>query len=314
MGAIYKTKTERYGDPFYNNREKDKETVKKHIEENPNYYREISEKCKKTKLELYGDPNYVNSEKQKETWNQHKIDDPNFIKDRQEKIKKTTLERHGFVSPFELKETQEKSIQTMLKRYGVKYSGQLKETKEKWADTIEKRLGVRHNWSDPEIRKEIAQTNLERYGNPFGRTKKRYRYNEIDFDTSFELIYFIYMKLQNKNIERNLSYSFVYEYNGISHKYFPDFKTDKGFVEMKGDHFFAKDGTMRNPWKGKDWTEEQKKESDALYEAKHQCMIRNGVKIFRSKDVSIFSEYIRKALKIDNLRQYLKQFEIDAKT
>lgn len=312
--AIYKTKTERYGDPFYNNREKDKETVKKHIEENPNYYQEISEKCKKTKLELYGDPNYVNSEKQKETWNQHKLDDPNFIKDRQKRIQKTTLERHGFVSPFELKETQEKSVQTMLKRYGVKYSGQLKETREKWADAIEKRLGVRHNWSDPQTRKNIAQTNLKRHGNPFGRTKKKYRYDGVDFDTSFELIYFIYMKLQNKNVERNLSCSFDYEYNGITHRYFPDFKTDDGFVEMKGDQFFKEDGTMKNPWTGKNWTKEQKEESDAIYEAKHQCMLINDVKIFRSKEVNAFAEYICKALKINNLKKYLKQFEIDKKS
>lgn len=314
MDAVYKTKQERYGDPFYNNREKEKETVKKHIEENQNYYQEISKKCKKTKLELYGNPNYINSEKQKETWSQHKIDDPNFIKDRQEKIKKTTLERHGFVSPFELKETQEKSVQTMLKRYGVKYSRESKEIRKKLDESNERKFGVKNCWANKEIRKQIERTNLEKYGTPYGRSKKKYRYDGIEFDTSFELIYFIYMKLQNKNVERNLSYSFVYEYNGVSHRYFPDFKTDEGFVEMKGDHFFAEDGTMRNPWKGKDWTEEQKKESDALYEAKHQCMLKNDVKIFRSKDVSEFSDYIRKALKINDLKKYLKQFEIDAKS
>ena len=202
----------------------------------------------------------------------------------------------------------------MLKRYGVKYSGESKEIRKKWESTIKEHFGVKHNWSDPQIRKEIAQTNLKQYGNPFGRTKKRYRYDGIEFDTSFELIYFIYMELQNKNVERNLSYSFIYEYNGVSHRYFPDFKTDEGFVEMKGDQFFAEDGTMKNPWKGKNWTEEQKTESDALYEAKHQCMLKNGVKIFRSKDVSEFADYIRKALKINDLKKYLKQFEIDAKS
>lgn len=313
MDAVYKTKQKRYGNPFYNNREKGKETVKKHIKENPNYYQEISEKCKKTKLELHGDPNYINSEKRKETWNQHKIDDPNFIKDRQDRIQKTTFERHGFVSPFELEETQIKSRQTMVERYGVEYSHQSAEIREKWADSVEKRLGVRHNWSDPKTRKALEQTNLEKYGTPYGRSKKKYRYEGIDFDTSFELIYFIYMKLQNKNIERNLSCSFDYEYNGIFHRYFPDFKTDDGFVEMKGDQFFNDDGTMRNPWKEKDWTEEQKKESDAIYEAKHQCMLKNEVKIFRSKEVKQFAEYICKELKISNLTKYLKQFEIGSK-
>lgn len=308
-----KTKQERYGDPFYNNREKEKETVKKYIEENPNYYSDITKKQKETCLEKHGDPNYRNIEKQKETWNQHKLDDPNFIKDRQNRIQETTFERHGFVSPFELEETQIKSRKTMLERHGVEYSAQSLEIKEKWADSIEKRLGVRHNWSDPQTRKEIEQTNLKRYGNPFGRTKKKYRYEGIDFDTSFELIYFIYMRFQNKNVERNLSCSFDYEYNGVSHRYFPDFKTEEGFVEMKGDQFFNNDGTMRNPWKEKDWTEEQKKESDAIYEAKHQCMLKNDVKIFRSKEVKQFAEYICKELKISNLTKYLKQFEIGSK-
>ena len=40
----------------------------------------------------------------------------------------------------------------------------------------------------------------------------------------------------------------------------PDFLVDGHYVEIKGDHFFKKDGTMQNPYDHR---------QDGLYEAKH---------------------------------------------
>jgi hypothetical protein len=66
---------------------------------------------------------------------------------------------------------------------------------------------------------------------------------------------------------------FDYEYDGAEHKYYPDFRIDGQLIEIKGSHFFENkdpNGKMVNPYDHS---------LDALYEAKHQCMIANNVHI-----------------------------------
>ena len=89
----------------------------------------------------------------------------------------------------------------------------------------------------------------------------------------------------------------VYEFNGKNHIYEPDFLIKGKLIEIKGDQFFKDDGTMQNPWDHS---------QDALYEAKHQCMLRNMVEIWKSNDYKKYLMYIKSTYGKDYLRQFKK--------
>ena len=65
-----------------------------------------------------------------------------------------------------------------------------------------------------------------------GNSKKGW-YNGIFCDSTWELAFVVYYKEHNLFIER-CKESFKYNYNNEEHKYFPDFVTDNGIVEIKG--------------------------------------------------------------------------------
>lgn len=173
----------------------------------------------------------------------------------------------------------EKAKKTMLSKFGVESAMQSKELVNKFRENCFKKNGVYSYLQIPDI---------------FKKTKTKYKYDGNYFHSSFEIAFYIWLQDNNMNFEYSPKISFEYEYNGVKHKYFPDFIVDGTIIEIKGEHFFKEDGTMRNPWKNKNWTEEQKKESDAIYEAKHQCMLKHGVKILRTKELKEQMAYVRK--------------------
>lgn len=87
-----------------------------------------------------------------------------------------------------------------------------------------------------------VQTNRERgtytkvggYREGSGRSKSGY-YKGFFCGSTYELVYYIYCKDHNINIERNEK-RFEYEHDGEKHTYLPDFRTDEGLVEIKGYH------------------------------------------------------------------------------
>lgn len=131
--------------------------------------------------------------------------------------------------------------------------------------------------------KEIAkithpENNLKKFWSTHNRTdynivpfrgKSRYYYDGVYYDSSYEVIF----KLAYADAERCKS-SLTYEYKGITHKYWPDFILDGEYYELKGPQFFE-DGKMINPFD---------RTMDDQYEAKHQCMIANGVHIITNID------------------------------
>ena len=76
----------------------------------------------------------------------------------------------------------------------------------------------------------------------------------------------------------------------------PDFIVEGQIIEIKGDHFFKEDGTMQNPFDHS---------QDGLYEAKHQCMLKNNVKIIKASQMKDILKYIHKTYG----KGYLKQFK-----
>ena len=217
------------------------------------------EKRKQTKLERYGDENYSNQEKRKQTIldkygsftvliekalktkNKNKLENPDYTTEINNKRTTTIIEHYGSWENYN-KQRSVKSRQTKKEKYG------------------------NETWNNQEKRQN---TILNNNSNCF---TKRLLYNDIYFDSNWELLFYVYHKDNNLYIERNIH--FYYEYTdeaGKNHKYFPDFKVQDGYVEIKGDQFF-KDSYKEN-LRGESW------------EAKYKCILDNNIKLLRQRDL-----------------------------
>ena len=67
------------------------------------------------------------------------------------------------------------------------------------------------------------------------RSYKYGTYNDIWCDSSYELAFVVYCLEHSIEFQRNAD-SFIYEINGIQHKYIPDFKIKDTYIEVKGYH------------------------------------------------------------------------------
>ena len=139
------------------------------------------------------------------------------------------------------------------------------------------------NWNNPDKNKETCK---ERFGyeNPMqstefnASTKKKYLFEGIYFDSNWEIILYRFLKEHNikfKYHDENISYTFFYD---ITRTYIPDFIINGEIVEIKGPHFFQR-WKMICPWRYKNDTPDKIEWRNGLFEAKHQCMIKNNVKI-----------------------------------
>ena len=72
--------------------------------------------------------------------------------------------------------------------------------------------------------------------------------------------------------------------------YHPDFLINGKVYEIKGDHFFKYNESsgqekMFCPYRNPKWSDEQYAWVCGKFEAKHQCMIKNNVRIMRDADI-----------------------------
>lgn len=105
-----------------------------------------------------------------------------------------------------------------------------------------------------------------------GKMNVHYKFDNNLFYSKDELCYYVWLKDNNIQFEFQTE-PIEFEYNGLTKTYIPDFKVGNEIHEIKGLQFFENknpNGKMINPY---DRTE------DGLYETKHQCMIKNNVKI-----------------------------------
>ena len=207
-------------------------------------------KTKKTKLEKYGDENYTNSQK----------------------ISETMLERYGVRSYTLSEEFKEKSENTKLLRYGNAKFTNSKKTKA----TKLKRYGDEF-YSNP---KKNKNTLFRKYGKLHIRSN--YLYENIYFDSSWELAFYIYNKDHGNEILREPK-SINFTFNNDEYNYFPDFLLNGELIEIKGDQFL-KNNTFINPF------DPSKNE---FMKSLYQCCIDNNVKIISTKDISPYLQYVK---------------------
>lgn len=197
------------------------------------------DKCRNAMLAKYGAPTTLQSEQLKA------------------KVQRTNLERYGSISPASNDAVKQKIVNTYTQNNGgmgfasesAKLAQQL---------TMLEKYGVTHNMHSHELTSKM---------------RKKYIRDGIMFDSKYEMIYYDYLVANNIDFVFHPDTYFEYTFDGKTHKYQPDFLVNGEFIELKGLHFFENYDTTKSMINPFDRTK------DALYEAKHQCMLQNHVKI-----------------------------------
>ena len=223
---------------------------------------EVKEKSKQSCLKKYGASNYKCSETGKEFF------------------KNYSLEKYGTENPFQSEEVKEKSKKTMLKKDGVDNPNRAEVFKKNIKKTLLKKYGVEHPLQFPAFLKKAKKTLLKKYGTTFPASSKFF-YDNYNFDSSWELYYYIYCKDKNINIIREPK-ELHYKYNNYEYIYQPDFLVENNLVEIKGDYFFE-NNKLINPYN---------RLLDSKAEAKQKCMIDNNVLILTSSDILPIIQYV----------------------
>ena len=262
----------------------------------------------KTNLERYGSTTPLQYKQIRAKINQHNVEtygtkyvtESEFFK---KKRIKTCQHNFGVEYPMQSKEVQAKSRKRCKEKYGVEYVLQSDYAKAKGKETSRQLYGTDFPMQSVAVKDKSKKTFREKYGVdapaqcPDIRQKQQFRckFHGIRFDSLHEIAYYVWLQDHNIMFEYAPNVKFKYVFEGKEHFYMPDFIVDGQYVEIKGDHFFKEDGTMRNPFNHS---------QDGLYEAKHQCMVENNVKIMKTSDMQDILKYIYETYGKD----YLKHF------
>lgn len=162
-------------------------------------------------------------------------------------------------------------------KYGTDWTSNLVTTRNKISNTVK----------SESCQNKTKQTCLLKYGvthhtqsrHYIENAKKRYIYNNISFDSSWELALYIYAIDHNIPIIRTPCILKYYDNNNILHSYTPDFLFNNELVEIKGNQFFNKNGDLINIYS-------KKIDTDKL-----KCMNENNVKLLKYEDIKMYIKY-----------------------
>lgn len=235
--------------------------LKRYGVENPFQAEQFKEKSRQTCLAKYGVDCYAKTEESRKATGV-RLNSPEIM----EKRFATNLEKYGSTCPMQSEENKEKIKKTFLEKYGQEAYMGSEDFKQKVKETVKEKYGV-DNVSQLEEVKDLKRK---------GRGA-RYNYDNHFFDSSWELAFYYFLKKKGVDFEfQPVDARIDYMYNGEKHTYYPDFKVGNQIVEIKGDQFFDENGKMINPFD---------RSQDELFEAKHQCMLQNNVRILTEKEL-----------------------------
>ncbi|MCQ2740379.1 MAG: hypothetical protein MJ237_09195 [bacterium] len=213
------------------------------------------QKSKITNLKIFGVDNCsknaeIKKKKQETVLKHYGVDSPLKSEVIKSKIRKTNLQKYGHVNtfqnykgpnPFSISEVQEKSRATLLDKYGVDNPQKSEAIREKTRATCVKKYGVENYAQSAEYMEKARKTDLEKYGVENHITKMRkhvqYLYDEIFFDSKWELCFYIY-HVEHGNMIIREPCKFEYSFNGIKHYFHPDFLVNGKLIEIKSDYLF----------------------------------------------------------------------------
>lgn len=184
------------------------------------------------------------------------------------------MERYGSAEYLASYDKVEKSRETSMLKYNADSPNSSDVVKQHKLESVYKKYGVSSVNQVKSVRDKIYATCMRKYGKYWNVYK--YLYDGVKFDSSWELIYYVWLKHRGVDFTYHPSISFTYtnESNSES-RYEPDFIIEGKLYEIKGDHFFNANGQLINPYaKGK-----------PLCLCKHKCMVDNGVIILKGADL-----------------------------
>lgn len=293
--------------------------------DSPSQSQQIREKVRKTREEKFRG---WNSDKQrqaiKEAYKKHSaeiiakreqtclekagVTNMNKTKETRDKIKKTCMEHFGTTSSLAAKPVKDKIKKTCLQKYGVENAHQASEIVQKTKETCKERYGAESYFASEVGKEKIKQVFLEKHGveNPSqvkeiqAKKGRKYFYENIYFDSSWELALWIYAKDHDEEIEREPC-TLDYEFAGRLHKYYPDFRYKRELVELKGSQLYnIETGEVSDIYANSETIKQQ-------ILAKIDCAKRNGVKIWGQYQMYDILKYI----KTKYGKEYLQQFRIN---
>ena len=305
---IKETNKKRYGSetPFAFGQDRYKQRIKeKYGVDNVFQLEEVKEKIKNTCIKKYGVEYSAQATEVKEKIKntcikKYGVESVLASPLVRQKIENTNMERYGQTVAYPFNSEKYKAI--IKEKYGVDNVSLLPDIQLKKEKTCLEHFGVANPFQANEIKEKIKATMIQKYGvehalqfdDFFKKAKTKYKYNNLTFDSSWELSFWIYNKEFLKNNIKKESKCFTYTYNNIEYKYFPDFEIDGQFYEIKGDHFFE-NGKMINPWNRKD---------DGKAQAKYICMLKNNVNILKFNEIKPYIDWVNTTYGIDYLNKF----------
>ena len=226
------------------------------------------------------------------------VDNPNQSKDIIAKRIKTNIYKYGCEHGFQNEDIKNKIKQTNIEKYGVENYTQTKECQEKIKYTCLQKYGETSPMKSLSVQQKMRITCMKKYGVewptllPQNRQnrRKRIEYDNHFFDSSWEVIVYKYCKSKQIDFEYQTSLTYKYEYNGITHTYFPDFLINGKVYEIKGDQFFRVNENgqeeLFNPFRLPKWSDVEYEEECNKQREKYKCMLNNNVTIIRKKDLN----------------------------
>ena len=259
-------------------------------------YKKGTEKRLKTLKERYGVTNNLHikqvREKTKADWvKKYGTDNPAKSDEIKQKMSKT-IARH---TEEQVRQATAKSKATRQLRYGAYFS---KEKIEKTERTLIEKYGSLEK-AYSERAKKVTQTLLERYGQNYPiQSHKKYAFDGLLFDSSWELSLYIWLKDCGIEFEYHpKSLEYVGD-DGKTHLYYPDFLINGKIVEIKGDHFFNEKGEPFDKYTKKSWKK------------KYDFILENGGSILRFEDMKQYIEYVHQFYG----KNFLKKHKMKATT
>lgn len=163
--------------------------------------------------------------------------------------------------------------------------------KEKYKDTMNRLYGVDNYYQTDEFKQRLKDYNLSTYGveyycqsRDFRDKYKKFKSYYCDgehFDSSWELMFWIYCKEHNKSIKRE-PFQFKFYCDGVEHTYYPDFLCDNEIIEIKGNHMLDENKKLKAVYKY---------DNQDILNAKQKCIEENNVIIYTDKDLKYVFDY-----------------------
>ena len=210
------------------------------------------------------------------------------------RMKQTLIDRYGTTVIMNIDGVREKARATSRSRYGTDYPAQNPAILAKSKDTMFKRYGTTNTMRVPMFVEKAKRTLRANYGvdsmmrseelllksrqTKFNKQKKE---NCIKVEGGYLDPSSWECKVYELCVKHHLNFKYhpmalPFEFEGRIRHYEPDFEIDGRLYECKGDQFIRDDGR---------WQSVYDHSMDDLYEAKHQCAIKHGVRILTAFDM-----------------------------